>query len=326
MQQYQSPWKRAWVCLTLLLLLLSASLAPPLAPVQADASLVYFPQTQHFLRGAFRVFWEQRGSVTLFGYPITEEYYRNGDGKLVQYFERARFELRMVNNQPVVDLGLIGEDYARKQGASFPRVPEVPNTSTRRYFPETGHTLQGGFKSFWESRGGVDIFGFPISEELPELFPDGVVRTVQYLQRARFELHGTEVRLSLLGYTLAPCQQLVPRPQDLPPSGPLNEGDSSTCAAPTSIIIGRVYPEVSPPGTVLGFQARNYEPNETVSLWLNLPNGSVRALPYQAVANDKGEVLIGFQTDANDTAGTWSIVGQGVRSDRILLAPFRLQR
>jgi len=61
-------------------------------------------------------------------------------------------------------------------------------------------------------------------------------------------------------------------------------------------------------------------------LWLNLPNGTTRGLPYQAIAGGDGYVLIGFRTEANDLIGQWSLVGQGTQSGRVILAPFRLQR
>ena len=44
------------------------------------------------LGGGFRRFWEERGGVSIFGWPITEEFQENG--VTVQYFERARFEHR----------------------------------------------------------------------------------------------------------------------------------------------------------------------------------------------------------------------------------------
>jgi len=45
-----------------------------------------------------------------------------------------------------------------------------------------GKHLGGGFRRFWEARGGVQIFGYPITEEMEE---GGI--TVQYFERARFE-------------------------------------------------------------------------------------------------------------------------------------------
>ncbi|WP_044232387.1 S8 family serine peptidase [Chloroflexus sp. Y-396-1] len=67
----------------------------------------------------------------------------------------------------------------------FARV-DVP-TDGRRYFPETGHTLGGGFRTYWEQNGGLPIFGFPISEEFTEIGSDGRPVTVQYFERHRFE-------------------------------------------------------------------------------------------------------------------------------------------
>ena len=52
---------------------------------------LHFAETQHSLRGAFHAYWLQHGGLAQFGYPISEEFVL--DGRIVQYFERARFEL-----------------------------------------------------------------------------------------------------------------------------------------------------------------------------------------------------------------------------------------
>jgi len=70
------------------------------------------------LGGGFRRFWETRGGVALFGYPITEEFKENG--VTVQYFERARFEHRPDIGKPEdwhVVLGRVGAELleAREQ-------------------------------------------------------------------------------------------------------------------------------------------------------------------------------------------------------------------
>ncbi len=52
------------------------------------------------------------------------------------------------------------------------------------YFPETGHSLQGRFLTFWQNDGGLPVFGYPLTDEMTE---NG--RTVQYLERQRFEYH-----------------------------------------------------------------------------------------------------------------------------------------
>ena len=74
-----------------------------------------------------------------------------------------------------------------------------------RYFPETGKTVASRFLEYWNANGGLAQQGFPISEELQERSAiDGKVYTVQYFERAVFELHPEnqppyELLLSLLG-------------------------------------------------------------------------------------------------------------------------------
>ncbi len=68
-----------------------------------------------------------------------------------------------------------------------------------RYFPETGHNVQGAFLAFFERYGGDRILGLPRTEEFVQ---DGL--TVQYFQRARMEYYPLnpqpyQVQLSLLG-------------------------------------------------------------------------------------------------------------------------------
>ncbi|NJN19437.1 MAG: hypothetical protein HC822_25910, partial [Oscillochloris sp.] len=219
MSRQQWQWRSGLVLLLVIGLL---GFLPP-APSQAQSKL-YFPQTGHFLGGAFRSFWERNGGVAIFGYPITEEFYQNRDGRVAQYFERARFELDVVGNVAFVNLGLIGREYLNVRGLGFPPVAN-PNQSGVRYFPETGHTLRGAFRTFWERNGGLAIFGFPLSEEETQVLDDGRNYRVQYFERARFELVGSNVRLGLLGSFLAPCQLRPGLPSNAPPAGPLPEGD-----------------------------------------------------------------------------------------------------
>lgn len=324
MRQNRQRWVRS--LLALILVALFGGLPGAVTHAQTPIIYLYFPQTGHYVGGVFRTFWEQNGGVRIFGYPITEEYVRNSDGKLVQYFERARFELRVENNQPIIELGLLGREYLRIRGDIIQPIAPFPSTSTRRYFPETGHSVQGLFKSFWEGNNGLRLFGYPITEEMVERFPDGSQRVVQYFERTRFELIGNRVELGLLGRALAPCQLLAPLPPNAPPTRPVAEGDSSKCPPIIPVAFGRAYPEVSAPGTVLGFEARGYAPNETVALWLNLPDGTARALPYNAIAASDGGVLIGFRTLETDPVGQWSIVGRGITSGREVVALFQLRR
>jgi hypothetical protein len=54
--------------------------------------------------------------------------------------------------------------------------------------PGVTNCVQGRFAQFWRENGNLEVFGFPVSGELVETV-DGVPRTVQYFERARFEYH-----------------------------------------------------------------------------------------------------------------------------------------
>lgn len=81
---------------------------------------------------------------------------------------------------------------------AMPASPTLAGQS--QYFRETGHSVGGGFLNFFNTYGGVRVFGLPLTGEVQE---NG--RTVQYFERQRFEFSpeaaGTsyEVQLGLLG-------------------------------------------------------------------------------------------------------------------------------
>src|SRR6185436_1938890 len=110
--------------------------------------------------------------------------------------------------------GRLGALMLQAQGRSwetFPRATTIPRSC--RYFIETGHTLCGTFLTYCERNGGLERFGYPITEPFEEGL-SGWFGTVQYFERRRMEHHfenaGTryEVLLGLLGrdaYELATC-------------------------------------------------------------------------------------------------------------------------
>lgn len=173
----RKKWSYMLICLGITLAIF------PAAPASAlPGSSRYFPETGHNVSGAFLEFYDLRGGPFIFGYPITEEIYEGG--RTVQYFEKARFEWHSENDYSYnVQLGLLG---LQLYGQADPPVPDVtlPGQPNERYFRETGHIVRGLFLSFFDSYGGVDIFGYPITEEF-------VVNDVlvQYFQRARMELY-----------------------------------------------------------------------------------------------------------------------------------------
>ncbi|MDW8005420.1 MAG: glycosyl hydrolase [Thermomicrobium sp.] len=170
-----------------------------------DPNVRYFPETGHTLSGPFRRYWEENGGLAAFGYPLTEPFWSGG--RLVQFFERARFEywpeFRGTPNE--VQLAHLGR-WALGNRSFAPQPPPEKPAPDERSFPETGFVVRGAFLRYWEQNGGLARFGLPISPEFREVNPsDGKEYTVQYFERARFELHpeaaGTpyEVQLGLLG-------------------------------------------------------------------------------------------------------------------------------
>ncbi|NLE76349.1 MAG: hypothetical protein GX605_06305 [Chloroflexi bacterium] len=168
----------------------------------------YFPQTGHAVSGAFLSFYRNHGALTLFGYPISEAYQVEG-GAIIQWFQRARLEVYPGDSR--VYMGNIGEEWLNKT-PKWPVSPPSPQPPVRsRHFPETGQVVSDEFLTFWETKGGAAVFGYPISDRFTR---SGL--TVQYFQRARFELHPEQpepyrVQLGLIGSELyGPPDPAVP--------------------------------------------------------------------------------------------------------------------
>ncbi|MEI6045387.1 MAG: C39 family peptidase [Chloroflexota bacterium] len=75
----------------------------------SNPALTFFEATDHTLSGEFKTFWEKYGGLANFGYPISEIFGENG--RIVQYFERARFELDLpLTPESRVQLGRLGAE------------------------------------------------------------------------------------------------------------------------------------------------------------------------------------------------------------------------
>jgi hypothetical protein len=180
------------------------------------------------LRGDFKYFWDFFGGEPVFGRPLTLAE-RDHRGMIVQYFERARFELNEEDDLPPLDplwpegqtpqiyldrvhLTPLGQQALGDQPA--PRVAD-PAQPGVRYFPQTGHTLRGAFRAHWETHG-ERFYGPPISEEFDEIHNGQRIR-VQYFTNWRFEQRGDgSIQYTPLGKDLLKTRKcptpLNPRP------------------------------------------------------------------------------------------------------------------
>ncbi|HMA33865.1 MAG TPA: serine hydrolase [Chloroflexia bacterium] len=158
----------------------------------------YFPATRQVVGPAFLLYYSANGGQATFGLPLAPES-RQGD-HIVQYFERARLERPAGGG--AVTLGAIGRELVAAQGRHFdPVKPTDPNDPNTVWFPATGQAISQPFLTYWREHGGPAIFGLPISNLGIEQVGGQSFR-VQYFERARFELHGTQIQLGLVGKEL----------------------------------------------------------------------------------------------------------------------------
>jgi hypothetical protein len=140
-----------------------------------DPGRRYFDETQFWVSGDFLAYFETHGGLEIFGYPISAPF--NDKGILTQYFQNARMEWHPENPERYrVQLGLLGDELGFQQAP----VERQALSVDRVYFPETGHTVTYVFLRYFRSHGGVDLFGYPISEMFVEN-----QRVVQYFQRMK---------------------------------------------------------------------------------------------------------------------------------------------
>jgi len=164
--------------LMLAMLLVSCAYSGSVQSVKAQSTEVqYFPETGHNVREDFLQFYLKAKDPTLiFGYPITE-LFTSKDGKTVQYFQRARFELdRDILGNPRVQVTSIGQA-AYEPGGQL----DINNSSGCQLF-RTGYRVCFAFLDFYRANGAGAQFGNPIS---PFEYRENLI--VQYFEKARFE-------------------------------------------------------------------------------------------------------------------------------------------
>jgi hypothetical protein len=172
-----------------------------------------FPSTAHTLAAPFRAFWDAHGGADGLGLPETEAYWERDATGLhqVQAFERmvVRHYPRLAGQPGEWRLDPLGSQMMgglHRTTEAWQPVAAFDTTDRQRYFPETRHGVYGAFYRQWQATGGLQWWGYPISEPLYEASPlTGVTYLTQYFERARLEYHpenkGTpaEIRANRLG-------------------------------------------------------------------------------------------------------------------------------
>lgn len=178
---------------------LQAVLARPaeLLPLPADGQIDGIAVPAPIYR-----YWRALGGTERFGPPLGPA--QISAAGTTQTFRNVRVAIRpdLIDTPYYVQAVPLGADAAAAlaYGGAGALAPGDP-ASAPVFFPETGHTLKEAFLDFWSRGGGLDVYGFPLSEEFLTTTADGRQRIVQYFERAVFAYYAEDggVRLEPLG-------------------------------------------------------------------------------------------------------------------------------
>lgn len=193
----------------------------------------YYAATGHNLREPFLSRWRQHGGQEVFGLPISEEHFVEKVG-IVQTFENLTLVYDPSLSAPWdLQCQQLPNDVRRSVAPSSARrtVDGCGSDGTCRFFPETGHTISGGFLSFWEANGDLAIFGLPVSESFRN--PETGLST-QVFERAVLEGRGAgSMQVRPLARQLAEANGLMSNPAFLP--APPTGGATKLVKAPDGL-------------------------------------------------------------------------------------------
>ncbi len=140
-----------------------------------DANARFFRDTGEYLVEPFLSYWEDNDGETTIGSPVAAPL-ADENGAQMQYFKFARLEL---DEDGDVHRGLIG----REMFGEPENPPDRAPGSGARQFEATGHFIVGTIRDFWEDNGGLEVFGYPVSQEFET--DNGYA---QYFERALIEV------------------------------------------------------------------------------------------------------------------------------------------
>jgi hypothetical protein len=207
---------------SVLLFLLAPLTFASALPAQAQSGERCFPQTSYCISGPIRAYWESNGGLPVFGYPITAQRNETVEGRTlpVQWFERDRLEIQANGS---VTAGRLGARLLQLQGRPWETFEKGTPQSGCNWMEATGHNMCEPFWSYWQQNGGLERFGYPITEAFYESI-EGNELLVQYYERRRMEWHtemsGQPILLGLLGVEVLQRIATQPQPQPQPEPEP----------------------------------------------------------------------------------------------------------
>jgi hypothetical protein len=172
------------------------------AGASAQSNQRCFAETGQCISGPIRAYWERNGGLSIFGYPVSPQRVETIEGQQfpVQWFERDRLEDHGSEGVLAGRLGARLLELTYRPWEYFDKVADAP--SGCQFFAQTGHSLCEPYLSYWRANGGLQRFGYPVTQPFYESIESSRFN-VQYFERRRMEIHaelpGSPILLGLLG-------------------------------------------------------------------------------------------------------------------------------
>jgi hypothetical protein len=135
----------------------------------------------------FREFYDRMGGTDVLGKPLTTVFER--DDRSMQIFANFALEHWAENIETPYEVqpSLLGTWVSGSR--FFGQVRPFRSSELVMYVPQTRQSLRFGFLNFWRTHGGIDLLGFPISEEIVD---NDVV--AQWFQRGKLTYDPTQAQ------------------------------------------------------------------------------------------------------------------------------------
>lgn len=327
-----STYTRLWLLAALLI-----GFALPTSPTHAQSGQRCFAEVPYCMSGRIREFWEQNGGLPVFGLPISPEQQATIEGRTftVQWFERNRLELHPENPRPYdVLLGRLGDDRLQQQSRDWQSFTQSGPQSGCRFFPQTNQNVCGGILRMWQANGleidgragkseaeSLALFGLPLSPAQNETMADGRTYTVQWFERARFELHPEnrapyDVLLGLLGNEIIEGANptTAPTQPSAPPATTCNQRSAGACVTPAEAELARLINQYRAanglPPIALSRSLTNVAQAHVIDLQDNRPNsgtdGRGLACNLHSWSNKGAWSPVCYTDDHAYASGMWS--------------------
>jgi hypothetical protein len=269
-----------------------------------------FSETGFCVSGPIRGYWEKNGGLPIFGFPISDQHQEAVEGRTiqVQWFERDRLEIQA---DGTVTAGRLGVELLGKQGRPWVQGSLLsPDAGCLGNFP-TGYQICGTFAKFWQDNGALTRLGYPVTAQIQETI-EGQSYTVQYFERRRFELHGDQVMLGLLGREV----------HDFAPPAP----PADICTQIPESLNAYVEPSCGPAGTDFAAIGIGFKPGESIGVYVTAPDQTVFGARFQVTADKEGiSAPVVLPTTTSAPPGIYAFTFEGVKSHNKAIAYFRIK-